>query len=186
MQMAHQWLALLVALTSLDPRHALLIPPRCRAVSSRCVPSSSISSSSSSISRCFRGPSPYHHRSRTSLTASNAVVDGASRLGASLRRRWALAIADMKKKPWTYVSIPIVAALVGYITNYVGVKMLFYPIKWRGIPLYRWENQPLGLIGWQGIVPAKRFAMATKMVDVTIARLISVPEVCGGLPGNAL
>jgi uncharacterized membrane protein YheB (UPF0754 family) len=92
----------------------------------------------------------------------------------------------MKKKPWTYISIPIVAALVGYLTNYVGVKMLFYPIKWRGIPIYRWENQPLGLIGWQGIVPAKRFAMATKMVDVTISRLISVPDVFGQLDPRVL
>ena len=29
-------------------------------------------------------------------------------------------------------SIPIVAAAVGYITNYVGVSMLFYPIEYRG------------------------------------------------------
>ena len=104
----------------------------------------------------------------------------------SLRQRWRLAIEDIKVNPWSYISIPIVAALVGYITNYVGVKMLFYPIKWRGIPLYRWENQPLGLIGWQGIVPAKRNAMASKMVDVTISRLLSIPEVFGMLQPSKL
>ena len=91
--------------------------------------------------------------------------------------RWRLAVEDMKRNPIQYISIPIVAALVGYITNYVGVKMLFYPINWIGIPIIRWENQPLGLIGWQGIVPAKRVAMASKMVDVTITKLISIPEV---------
>ena len=38
-------------------------------------------------------------------------------------------------------------AFVGYFTNYVGVSMLFYPIDWKGIPLKRWEGQPLGFIG---------------------------------------
>ena len=104
----------------------------------------------------------------------------------SLGARWKIACEDMKKNPWSYISIPIVAALVGYITNYVGVKMLFYPIKWRGIPFYRWENQPLGLFGWQGIVPAKRTAMASKMVDVTISRLLSIPEVFGMLEPKKL
>lgn len=37
-----------------------------------------------------------------------------------------------RTNPWQYISIPIVAALVGYITNYLGVAMLFYPIEWRG------------------------------------------------------
>ena len=104
----------------------------------------------------------------------------------SFRNRWELAVEDMKLNPWSYISIPIVAALVGYITNYVGVKMLFYPIKWRGIPFYRWKDQPFGLIGWQGIVPAKRNAMASKMVDVTISRLLSIPEVFGMLQPTKL
>ena len=33
--------------------------------------------------------------------------------------------------------------------------MIFYPLEYGGVPLKRWPNQPLGLIGWQGIVPAK-------------------------------
>jgi hypothetical protein len=104
----------------------------------------------------------------------------------SIQMRWIRALDDMKRNPWSYITIPIVAAMVGYITNYVGVKMLFYPIKWRGIPLYRWENQPLGIIGWQGIVPAKRVAMASKMVDVTISRLLSIPEVFSQLQPHKL
>lgn len=103
------------------------------------------------------------------------------RLGsyASARRREI--VVEFRRNPWTFLTIPVVAALVGWLTNWVGVKMLFYPIEWRGIPLFRWENQPLGLFGWQGIVPAKRLAMATKMVDVTISRLLKVSEVFGRL-----
>jgi uncharacterized membrane protein YheB (UPF0754 family) len=108
------------------------------------------------------------------------------RKSKSLREQWSFAVADIQKNPLGYITIPIVAAIVGYITNYVGVKMLFYPIAWKGIPLYQWENQPLGLIGWQGIVPAKRSSMAAKMVDVTISKLISIPEMFSLLNPKAL
>jgi ankyrin repeat protein len=37
-----------------------------------------------------------------------------------------------------------------------------------------WPEQPFGLIGWQGIVPCKRYIMSTKMVDVTISRLLTM------------
>jgi hypothetical protein len=125
---------------------------------------------------------PARISSQRSLCAAGIIPDEKKSLG----KRWRLAVEDLKKNPWSYLTIPIVAAMVGYITNYVGVKMLFYPIKWRGIPFYRWENQPLGLIGWQGIVPAKRTAMASKMVDVTISRLLSIPEVFGLLEPKKL
>jgi len=87
--------------------------------------------------------------------------------------------------PLSTLTIPLVAALVGYVTNWVGVKMLFYPIGFFGLPLWRFPNSPLGLFGWQGIVPAKRLLMAERMVDVTINRLLSVSEVFARLsPGK--
>lgn len=55
--------------------------------------------------------------------------------------------------------------------------MLFYPIEWRGIPIRKWPLQPLGLFGWQGIVPCKRYPMTDKMVDVTISQLLKISEV---------
>ena len=62
--------------------------------------------------------------------------------------------------PAATLAIPLVAALVGYVTNYVGVKMLFYPTAYVGIPLLAQpEGSPLGLLGWQGIVPCKRAYM---------------------------
>jgi hypothetical protein len=41
-------------------------------------------------------------------------------------------VANMGQRPWQYVSIPVIAGAVGYITNYVWVSMLFYPIEWTG------------------------------------------------------
>lgn len=92
-------------------------------------------------------------------------------------RQWRSSVRDFRSNPVQYLSIPVVAALVGYVTNYIGVWMLFYPIQWKGIPLKRWPEQPLGLVGWQGVVPAKRFVMSKKMVDVTINKLLSIKEV---------
>lgn len=118
----------------------------------------------------------------TCLYAVTAADNGSrgsqiDRLRNAISARRRAIVADFQLNPTTYLSIPIVAALVGYITNWVGVKMLFYPVEWRGIPIFRWETPgPLGIIGWQGIVPAKRLAMATKMVDVTISRLLKVSE----------
>jgi uncharacterized membrane protein YheB (UPF0754 family) len=85
----------------------------------------------------------------------------------------------MGQRPWQYVSIPVIAGAVGYITNYVWVSMLFYPIEWTGpgVPFRRWPDQLFGLIGWQGIVPAKRVEMATTMADVTLTRLLKISEV---------
>lgn len=73
--------------------------------------------------------------------------------------------------------IPLVAAFVGWFTNYLAVQMIFYPIRWRGLPIYKIENQPLGFIGWQGIVPAKTEKMSISMVNATLTQLLSIEEV---------
>ena len=113
-----------------------------------------------------------------SLTSTNINIRN---IFSTVRQNWKNSCEDIKVRPWTYISIPIVAALVGYVTNWLGVKMLFYPIDWFGIPIKRIPGQPLGILGWQGIVPAKRVAMASKMVDVTISQLLKISEVFGVL-----
>lgn len=77
----------------------------------------------------------------------------------------------------TYSLIPLIAGFVGWLTNYLAVKMLFYPISWTGIPLLRKEGQPLGFLGWQGIVPAKTVPMTEAMVNATITELLSIEEI---------
>mmetsp|Transcript_63307 Transcript_63307/g.119901 ORF Transcript_63307/g.119901 Transcript_63307/m.119901 type:complete len:571 (+) Transcript_63307:81-1793(+) len=94
-----------------------------------------------------------------------------------IRQQWVDSCKDFKKRPFSYITIPLVAACVGYITNWVGVKMLFYPVSWTGIPLLRYPEQPFGWLGWQGIVPSKRLRMAHTMVDVTISKLLNVAEI---------
>ena len=49
------------------------------------------------------------------------------------------------------LSIPLISALVGWCTNFLALRMMFYPIEFVGInPIW----------GWQGLIPAKRQDMA--------------------------
>jgi len=73
--------------------------------------------------------------------------------------------------------IPCIAALVGWFTNWLAVQMIFYPIKFLGIPLFRVRDCPLGFIGWQGIVPCKTRKMSEAMVDMVMTQLVNIQEV---------
>ncbi|HUO85834.1 MAG TPA: hypothetical protein VM617_00470 [Thermoanaerobaculia bacterium] len=69
---------------------------------------------------------------------------------------------------WRLASIPFVAAVVGWATNWVAIWMTFRPLTFRGIrPIF----------GWQGIIPAKAGKMAAIFVDSTMARLGTLSEV---------
>lgn len=69
---------------------------------------------------------------------------------------------------WQYLSIPVIAALIGWITNWLAIKMTFFPLEFVGKP---------PLLGWQGIVPSKAEKMASISVDATIAKLGTVREI---------
>ncbi|WP_108978200.1 DUF445 domain-containing protein [Leptospira ryugenii] len=64
--------------------------------------------------------------------------------------------------------IPFTYGFVGWVTNWLALKMTFYPIRFWGIPPY---------LGWQGIIPRKAHKMASKSVDVITGRLMNVQEV---------
>jgi uncharacterized membrane protein YheB (UPF0754 family) len=70
---------------------------------------------------------------------------------------------------WGYIAIPIISALIGWGTNYLAFKMIFWPVEFRGFrPLY---------LGWQGIVPKRIHIMAGKACDLITDKLLSVEEV---------
>lgn len=75
-------------------------------------------------------------------------------------------LADVRL--WQYLSIPVIAALIGWTTNWLAIKMTFYPLEPIGKPPF---------FGWQGIIPSKARKMATISVDSTIARLGTVEDV---------
>eukprot|EP00571_Detonula_confervacea_P004746 CAMPEP_0172313418 /NCGR_PEP_ID=MMETSP1058-20130122/20159_1 /TAXON_ID=83371 /ORGANISM="Detonula confervacea, Strain CCMP 353" /LENGTH=479 /DNA_ID=CAMNT_0013027063 /DNA_START=188 /DNA_END=1626 /DNA_ORIENTATION=- len=87
------------------------------------------------------------------------------------------AINKFKSRPKAYLLIPVIAAFVGWFTNYLAVQMIFYPVQFRGIPLWHRNEVPLGLIGWQGIVPCKTRAMSDTMVNMVTTQLLNIEEV---------
>ncbi|MEZ5023729.1 MAG: DUF445 family protein [Chitinophagales bacterium] len=72
---------------------------------------------------------------------------------------------------WTFLSIPVISAVIGYITNVAAIKMTFYPLELIG---FRIGKIP---IGWQGIIPSKAEKMASISVDLMTSKLISIEDV---------
>jgi len=54
------------------------------------------------------------------------------------------------------------------VTNWLAIKLTFYPIDFRGIKPF---------LGWQGIIPSKAKKMAEICVDSTLSRIGSVSEI---------
>jgi uncharacterized membrane protein YheB (UPF0754 family) len=83
------------------------------------------------------------------------------------------------------ITVPFVTGAIGYLTNWTGVLMLFYPVHFRGFRApwlhsiarmlpYKLRQIPgvmLGGIGWQGIVPSRAAKMGSLAVDSGIAKL---------------
>lgn len=74
------------------------------------------------------------------------------------------------------LTIPPVTAFVTWVHVWMALKMLFYPIKFRGIRVPHFPFFGLPGIGWQGIVPRKAGKIAGVIVDQTLSKLGSLDE----------
>lgn len=90
------------------------------------------SSSSSINDRIFIGNNIYRGIRSLIVTKHRQLNSELDLVRSKWDDKWSDTRLRFKENPWQYLSIPIVAATVGYITNYLGVMMLFYPIQWRG------------------------------------------------------
>jgi len=116
--------------------------------------------------------------SRQKVVCQSSVIIEPVVVGSTLVRRVLGHGVTTFMSNWkAYSAIPLVAGFVGWLTNYLAVQMIFFPIKWRGIPIYKVEGEPLGLLGWQGIVPAKTLKMSESMVNTTINELLTMEEI---------
>jgi len=83
------------------------------------------------------------------------------------------------------LTIPLFTGVIGYVTNWSGVLMLFYPVRFRGwrvpglkqlVALAPRKIQEVpgmmhGGLGWQGIVPSRAAKMGSLAVDTGIAKI---------------
>jgi uncharacterized membrane protein YheB (UPF0754 family) len=82
------------------------------------------------------------------------------------------------EEPWyIYVSMPLIAAFVGYITKLLAVEMIFRPLEFRGIKPW---------FGWQGMVPRRAAKMAGIAVDSVIGGLLKPEELFDRLDPDEL
>ncbi|MDT8441162.1 MAG: DUF445 family protein [Desulfuromonadales bacterium] len=73
--------------------------------------------------------------------------------------------------PWLpYLAPPLLGALIGYVTNYIAIRMLFRPLRpWRILGL----RLPLT----PGIIPAKRGELARRMGEMVGSHLLTAADV---------
>ena len=81
-------------------------------------------------------------------------------------------LADFGQHWPLYVSIPVVAALIGYGTKLVAIRMMFQPVEFIGVKPF---------LGWQGIVPKRAARMASIACDTMTEQLIKPAEVVARL-----
>jgi uncharacterized membrane protein YheB (UPF0754 family) len=89
------------------------------------------------------------------------------------------------------VTVPLFTGVIGYITNWTGVLMLFRPLRFYGIrvpglkllfPLLPRRVQVIpaissdGRFGWQGIVPSRVDKMASIAVDKALSKVGSIGD----------
>jgi uncharacterized membrane protein YheB (UPF0754 family) len=91
----------------------------------------------------------------------------------------------MSNSTLALITIPFFTGAIGYVTNWTGVLMLFYPVHFRGLRARRLQalarllprrvqqipGVMVGGIGWQGIVPSRAAKMGSLAVDSGIAKL---------------
>ncbi|MEY4669531.1 MAG: hypothetical protein RL518_2230 [Pseudomonadota bacterium] len=75
---------------------------------------------------------------------------------------------------WALLSVPAIAALIGYITNYIAVRMLFRPHK------------PVRLLGitFQGLVPRRQKEIAASLGSMIERDLFSQEDIHAALSGT--
>jgi uncharacterized membrane protein YheB (UPF0754 family) len=75
---------------------------------------------------------------------------------------------DLARNWMLYASMPLAAALIGYVTKILAIEMMFRPIEFVGIKPW---------LGWQGIVPRKAATMAAISCDMLTAKLIKPEDI---------
>ncbi|MGQ0837116.1 DUF445 domain-containing protein [Actinokineospora sp.] len=73
------------------------------------------------------------------------------------------AIMDDFAAHWpVYLSMPFIAAVIGYVTKRAAIEMMFRPVEFVGV----------GLVGWQGVIPRNAHRMASVAMELMTTNLI--------------
>ena len=75
----------------------------------------------------------------------------------------------------SFIATPLVAGVVGYITNKIAIKMLFRPYE------PKWYT-----LGWQGIVPKTRPKLANKISEIVGQKLLAHDDFLYAIENNQI
>ena len=71
-----------------------------------------------------------------------------------------------------YVSMPFIAAVIGYVTKLAAIQMMFRPVEFVGLP---------PLLGWQGVVPRNSTRMIGISAELITTKLVDPAEIIARL-----
>lgn len=79
-------------------------------------------------------------------------------------------VLDDLTQNWAFYSaIPVIAALIGYVTKRAAIEMMFRPLNFVGLPGT--------FLGWQGVVPRHGGRMAAVATDLLTTNLLDIREI---------
>lgn len=78
----------------------------------------------------------------------------------------------------SYLAIPIIGAFIGWITNLLAIRFIFWPYEPIRIPLTKWELY--------GVIPKRRREIAANIGQVVEEELFSVEDFVSFLEENEL
>lgn len=81
-----------------------------------------------------------------------------------------MALVDDFAEHWlVYLSMPLIAAVIGYLTKRAAIEMMFRPLQFVGVA------EPW--LGWQGVVPRNSERMIRISADLLTRRLVDTEEI---------
>lgn len=104
-----------------------------------------------------------HHAGRRLVTTSLVALSSWSEITHDFGTNWLI-----------YLSMPLIAAFVGWSTKIVALEMLYRPLEFKGI----------GPFGWQGIVPRRAGKVGSKTIELLTANLLKPEELLDRIDAN--
>ncbi|MPZ83473.1 MAG: DUF445 family protein [Actinophytocola sp.] len=77
-----------------------------------------------------------------------------------------------------YLTMPVIAAVIGYLTKRAAIEMMFRPLRFVGLKA-PW-------LGWQGVVPRNSERMIRVSADLLTKRLVDTKEIFARLDADRL
>lgn len=123
------------------------------------------------------------------LQAPEPLLESFRAAGALLGEVW-LALDGLLPFPARLLMIPPITGIIGYMTNWVAIRLLFHPVEFRGVEvpglaklathmprkIQQIPGVMEGKLGWQGIVPSRGAKMGSIAYDNSIEKIASQRE----------